>query len=150
VHRPGFVPEVPADLADDRRHRVARELHAAVDVEAVDRLDQPERANLDEILERLAAAGVAVRQCAHERHELDESALTRLGITFAVIGAEQCIHVSFHQQIHRVAGAGRRPAERTGVALPVRSEPMRAASGARIGIVRAWTLASAPAFAAGA
>ena len=43
VHRPGLVAEVPADLADDRRHRVARELDPAVDVEAVDGLDQAER-----------------------------------------------------------------------------------------------------------
>ena len=71
VHRPGLVAEVATNLADDRRHRVARELHAAVDVEAVDRLDQPERADLDEILQRLPPAGVAVRQRAHERHELD-------------------------------------------------------------------------------
>ena len=35
--------------------RVRRELHAAVEVEAVDRLDQPDRADLDQVVERLAA-----------------------------------------------------------------------------------------------
>ena len=72
VHRPRLVAEVPPDLADDRRHGVARELDAAVDVEPVDGLDQPERADLDEVLERLAATRVAVRERPHERHELDE------------------------------------------------------------------------------
>ena len=50
VHRPGPVSEVAPDLAHDRRHRVARELDAAVDVEAVDRFDQADHADLHEIL----------------------------------------------------------------------------------------------------
>ena len=59
VHRPGLVPEVAPDLADDRRHRVARDVDAPVDVEPVDGLDQADRTDLDEILERLSTAGVA-------------------------------------------------------------------------------------------
>ena len=37
VQRPGAVAEVALDLADDRRHRVRRELDAALGVEALDR-----------------------------------------------------------------------------------------------------------------
>ena len=48
--------EVAPDLADDRRHRVGRELDPALELEAVDRLDQPDRADLDEVVDRLAAA----------------------------------------------------------------------------------------------
>ena len=59
VEGPGAVAEVALDLADDRRHRVRRELHAALDVEALDREHEPDRADLDEVLERLAAPGVA-------------------------------------------------------------------------------------------
>ena len=43
AHRPAAVAEVALDLADDVRRRVGRELDAAVDVEAVDRLDQADR-----------------------------------------------------------------------------------------------------------
>jgi hypothetical protein len=46
---------VPLDLADDVRRRVGRELDAAVDVEAVDRLDKPDAADLHEVLELFAA-----------------------------------------------------------------------------------------------
>src|SRR4029450_6009306 len=60
VHRPRLVPEVSADLADDRRHGVARELDAPFDVEAVDGLDETESTDLHEVLERLPpAAGTA-------------------------------------------------------------------------------------------
>jgi hypothetical protein len=43
---------VAFDLADDVRRRVRRQLDAAIEVESVDRLDQPDRADLNEILER--------------------------------------------------------------------------------------------------
>jgi len=49
---------VPLDLADDVRRRVGRQLDAPVEVEAVDRLDQADGADLDEILELLAAVRV--------------------------------------------------------------------------------------------
>ena len=45
------VAEVPLDLADHGRGRVRRELDAARDVEAVDRLDQADHADLDEVVE---------------------------------------------------------------------------------------------------
>ena len=60
--RPALVPEVPLDLPDDVRGRVGGELDAAVDVEAVDRLDQADRAHLDEVLELLAAVRIATRE----------------------------------------------------------------------------------------
>src|SRR5439155_13076730 len=58
AHRPALVAEVTLDLADDVRRRIRRQLDAALEVEAVDRLDQPDRADLDEIGELLAAVGV--------------------------------------------------------------------------------------------
>src|SRR5204862_20527 len=67
---PAAVAEVALDLADDVRRRVGGQLDAAVHVEAVDRLDQPDRADLDEVFELLAAVGVASGQRAHERHVL--------------------------------------------------------------------------------
>ena len=44
AHGPRAVAEVAADLAEDRRRREARELEAALGLEAVDRLDQADRA----------------------------------------------------------------------------------------------------------
>ena len=46
LDRPAFVAEVALDLADDRRRRVGRELDAALEVEAVDRLEQPDACRL--------------------------------------------------------------------------------------------------------
>ena len=73
MERPGAIAEVPLDLADDRRHCVGRELHLALRVEALDREEQADRADLDQILLRLAAARVARREALDERHvPLDE------------------------------------------------------------------------------
>src|SRR4051794_41462398 len=52
---PALVAEVPLDLTDDRRRRVRRELDAALEVEAVHGLDQADRRDLDQVVERLAA-----------------------------------------------------------------------------------------------
>ena len=65
--RPALVAEVALDLADDRRGGVRRELDAAVGVEAVDGLDQPDGADLDEVLERLAAVAEAARAVLDQR-----------------------------------------------------------------------------------
>src|SRR5437868_308108 len=80
---------MPLDLADDVRRRVGRQLDAAVEVEPVDRLDQPDRADLDEILELLAAIRVAPRQRAHERHVLLDQLLARLEIAVLVVAAQE-------------------------------------------------------------
>src|SRR5271165_5459986 len=50
LHRPPPIAEMPLDFAEDRRRREGRELDAAFRVEAVDRFDQPERCNLNEIV----------------------------------------------------------------------------------------------------
>ena len=73
VDRPGAVAEVALDLADDRRHGVGAEEDPALEVEAVDRLDQADRRDLDQVVELLAAARVAARDRARERQVgLDE------------------------------------------------------------------------------
>jgi hypothetical protein len=46
---------VPLDLAGDRRHGEGEELHATGRVEPVDRRDQAERADLEQVVEGLAA-----------------------------------------------------------------------------------------------
>ena len=53
--RGALVSEVPLDLAGDRERRERGELEAEVGVEALDGLDQAEVADLDDVVERLAA-----------------------------------------------------------------------------------------------
>src|SRR5439155_15820888 len=57
AHRPALVPEVPLQLADDGWRGVGGELDLAIGVEPVDRLDQADRGDLDQVVQRLAAAG---------------------------------------------------------------------------------------------
>ena len=89
AHRPALVAEVALDLADDVRRRVGRELDAAVEVEAVDRLDQPDGADLDEIVELLAAVRVATGERADERHVLLDQLLARREVSLLVVAAQQ-------------------------------------------------------------
>ncbi len=77
------------DLSDDVRRRVGRQLHATLEVEAVDRLDQPDRADLNEILELLAAVRIAARERAHERHVLLDQLLARGEVPLLVVLAQQ-------------------------------------------------------------
>ena len=59
---PTLVPEVALDLPHHVRGRVGSERHVALEVEAVDRLQQADRADLLDVLQRLAAVGVATCQ----------------------------------------------------------------------------------------
>ena len=73
AHRPRAVAEVALDLPEDGRHRIARERDLALEVEAVDRLDQAQARDLEEVVEGLLGALVAARELARERQEaLDE------------------------------------------------------------------------------
>src|SRR5215211_7287428 len=66
-HRPALVAEVPLELADDRGGGVGRELHLALQVEAVDGLQQPDGAHLDQVLQRLPAVAEAAGQVLDQR-----------------------------------------------------------------------------------
>ncbi len=68
-HRPAEVAEVPADLAADGGHREGEEVGAAVGGVPVDRVDQPDRRDLDEVVERLAAVGEAAGDVLGHRQE---------------------------------------------------------------------------------
>ena len=80
AHRPAAVAEVALELAEDRRHCERRERGVAARLEPVDRLQQAQRRDLDEVVERLAAALVAPRELPRERQEaLDERLAGRAG-----------------------------------------------------------------------
>ena len=90
--RPGSIPKVPLDLAVDRRDRVGRQVDAALELEPVDRLDQADRADLDEILELLAVPDMAPGEPAYEREVLLDQARSRAEVTVPVVLAQQSTH----------------------------------------------------------
>jgi hypothetical protein len=63
-----------ADLAGDRRRGEGGERDAAAGVEAVDRLDEADRADLDQVLERL----VVPRETAGDRADERQMAFDQL------------------------------------------------------------------------
>ena len=77
------------ELAEDGRDGERRERRLARGVEAVDRLQQAERRDLDQIVELLAAALVAARELARERQEALHELLARGRVTLAVVAHEQ-------------------------------------------------------------
>ena len=79
---------MPSDLADDHRHRVAGELPLP-DAEPVDRLDQPDRPDLDEVVDLLAVPGEPAGERADEREVLLDQSLARPEIAPGVIRGEQ-------------------------------------------------------------
>ena len=86
VDQPARVAEVPFDLAQDRRRGVGGELQPPVGIEAVDCLDQTDGADLDEVVERLVAAGEASGEIDDERQvRADELVAQRL-LGRAVLG----------------------------------------------------------------
>ena len=89
AHRPGLVAEVALDLAEHRRRRVGREAHLAVEVEAVDRLHDPDAGDLHEVVERLAAAGVAAGQRARQRQHLLRQLVAGGAVAVDVVSAQQ-------------------------------------------------------------
>ena len=91
AHRPALVAEVALDLADDVGRRVRRQLDAALEVEAVDRLDEADGADLDEVVEVLAARGVAPRQRPHQREVHGDELLARLAVAVQVVAAQQVL-----------------------------------------------------------
>src|SRR5581483_365442 len=88
---PAAVAEVPLDLADDVRRRVGGQLDPPLEVEAVDRLDQPDRADLDQVVELLAAVGVPPGERAHERHVPLDQLLAGGEIALLVVGAKELL-----------------------------------------------------------
>ena len=98
MQRPGLVAEVALELAEDGRHREAGELGAATGLEAVDRLDEPDAGDLDEVVERLLAVAVAAGELACEREvALDQLVAQPRVARVPVLG----------EQLRLVGGVGR-------------------------------------------
>jgi hypothetical protein len=71
------VAQVVADLSGDGRRRVGAEGDAAARVVAVDGLDEADRPDLDEVLERLLARVPAGQRADEREMALDELAAGR-------------------------------------------------------------------------
>ena len=72
-----------------RRHRKRAERHRTLRVEALDRLEQPQRRDLREVIQRLAAALVAARQRTRQRQEPFGQLGARGGVPGALVALEQ-------------------------------------------------------------
>jgi hypothetical protein len=65
--RPALVAEVALYLAENGRCGVGGQLHSPVEVEPIDRLDEADTADLDQVLYRLATGGEPARKTSHQR-----------------------------------------------------------------------------------
>jgi hypothetical protein len=80
---------VPLHLAGDRRDREGGELAAARGVVALDRVQEPDRAGLDEVVVLRPGALVPVRECLDQGQiELDEP-VARPRVAIASIGRQK-------------------------------------------------------------
>src|SRR5215204_3846376 len=82
-------PEMSLDLAVDGRDRERGEVDAAVELKAVDGLDQADRAHLNEVLELLSPPCVLPGQPADEREVLADQAVACVSIAVAVVAAQE-------------------------------------------------------------
>src|SRR5215216_1256846 len=87
--RPPCVAEVAPQLTQDRRDGEAREGGGALEVEAVDCLQQAERCDLHQIVERLTSASIAARQLARQWQEPLGERAARRAIAVMVISGQQ-------------------------------------------------------------
>jgi len=100
------VAVVALQLAGDRGDGERRELAPALGVEAVDRAEQPDAGDLDEVVERLGAAVVAPREAAGERQEALDEFVAGGEVAEARVTAEQALD----PRRAGLRGAGRRRA----------------------------------------
>ena len=87
--RPRLVAEVALELAEDRRDRAAQDRHLALRIESVDRLDQADRGDLDQVVERLLGALIAPRQLAGQRQEALDQLVAGAGLAVAQVADEE-------------------------------------------------------------
>jgi hypothetical protein len=66
-HAPGRIPEMAFERTDDGRDRVGGERHRPVRVVPVDGVDQSERGDLEEVVQRLTTAAVPAGQTSGQR-----------------------------------------------------------------------------------
>ena len=83
------VPEVAAKLAQDRRRRVGLEAVAALRIEAVERLDQAEARDLDQVFERFGGAAVAKREAPRQGQKAAHELFLELRVASRCVSAQK-------------------------------------------------------------
>ena len=88
---PDAVAEVAAQLAEDRRPGEGGERHPALGVVALERRDEAEARDLDQVVARLDAAAVAHREAAGEGQEAAHELLARALVAGLGVAAQQLV-----------------------------------------------------------
>ena len=86
---PDAVAEVAPKLAEDGRRRVGGERRAAVGIEAVQRLNQPEACDLDQVVERLGASAISESQGPCQRQKAPDQLLLQDGVAGRCVAAQK-------------------------------------------------------------
>jgi hypothetical protein len=89
VDGPTLVAEVALELSDDGRSGKARELLASTWLEPLDRVQEPYRRDLDQVVERLAAVDVAECELASEREKAPDQLLAGARVPVMPVGEEK-------------------------------------------------------------
>ncbi len=95
-HRPDSVAEVALELAEDRRRGKGGEGDAALGVEAIDRVEQAEVGDLEQIVEGLAGAAVAQGKPLGKGHVAPHQLLANGGI---VVADEAVPELAFSREV---------------------------------------------------
>src|SRR5262245_41448794 len=87
--RPASVAEVPLQLPDDGREDVRHQLHFAIEIEALDRLDQSDVRDLLEVVDLLAAPRVAIGDATNDRDEALDQPVAGSEVALLAVGAQE-------------------------------------------------------------
>src|SRR5439155_8210624 len=85
---PSAVPEVPLQLAEDRRGGERRELEPPIGIETLDRLEQAHQRHLNEVVAWLAAIREAAGEEVRQRGVLLDELVAHAPVAGAAIDAE--------------------------------------------------------------
>ena len=102
VQRPPLVAEVPLQLAQDGGCRKARELRAAIRVEAIDRFDQPEARHLEQVVKGLVRVDVTPRKIPRQRETSLHQLFPRCKVAGPVVADQK---LSFELSSRSTVGA---------------------------------------------
>jgi hypothetical protein len=92
-----MIAKMTAQLAKDRRRRVGDKGPAALGIESVDRLQQAEVGDLQQVVERLAVGAIASCQRARQRGESPDELLAQLWrATLRVVPQQSALSGTVH------------------------------------------------------
>ena len=114
LDRPALVAEVALDLAQDGRGGIRGELHPSAEIEAIDGLDEPDGADLDEVLHRLAARSEATGQALDQRKVAGDELFAREDVTIVPYAKQELPFREIRQSLPVAA----RPHRRAAVPVP--------------------------------